>query len=178
MKKYSFILLALIIVLSVSCIKSKNNAEKINLNNNEKNLLDFYSKNKYEFEKNEEKIDSLRIFLLSEKGKSFLKELDEMQQNETNPAQRLNIQSYRNSFTIFLTLYKSIKSHINDKNEIKKHYQNTPNDFTEFLMNNYGNKDYTNSYEIVFKEGIIILTSKDIKFLKSFRYNGNTFIEL
>lgn len=177
MKKHNIFLVSLIIALLVSCIKSKNNNEEFILNNNEKTLLDFYIHNKYEFEKNEKKIDSLRDFLLSQRGQKFISKLDNKIKNETNPAQKLNMQTWRNSFDVFLFNNKSLKAQIGSK-EKNEYFKNTPNGFLEFLKNNYNIEDYKNDYEINYKTGIIILTINSKSITKSFRYNGKTFIEL
>lgn len=177
MKKYSFILLVSIIVLSVSCIKSKNNNEEFVLNNNEKKLLDCHAQNQYKFEKNEKKIDSLRDFLLSQRGQIYLSELDKIIKNEPVMVKRVGYRAYRDAYDDFLFNYKSLKSQIGLKND-NKYYKNTPNGFLEFLKDNYKIQDCKNDYDIKYKKGNIILIFKSKNSSKSFRYNGNTFIEL
>lgn len=177
MKKYNIFLLSLVITLFVSCINSKNNNEEFVLNNNEKKLLDCYEQNQYKFEKNEKKIDSLRNFLLSQRGKNYLSELDKIIKNEPNMYKRVGYQAYVDAYDDFLFNYKSLKSQIGLKND-NKFYKNTPNGFEEFLKDNYKIEYCKNDYDIKYKKGNIILIFKSKNTSKSFRYNGNTFVQI
>jgi hypothetical protein len=60
-----------------------------------------------------------------------------------------------------------------------KPYDNTPEGLLKYLTSKYGDDDYKNKYTLTppNADGIIKITRKNGGVVKSFKHNGNTFIE-